>query len=142
MSSVETTPSDSARLEENHRTQTTRENIATPHSDDSDREAADREHPRDAGRTDGGLKGTLRKHPLAVGVCAALIVAGVIGGVAWYLHERHFERTDDAFIDGRPVLVSPQVTGSIVQVSVSDNQVVKTGDLLATIDPRDYQAAL
>jgi membrane fusion protein (multidrug efflux system) len=34
------------------------------------------------------------------------------------------------------------VTGSIAQVNVTDNQLVKAGDLLATIDPRDYQAAV
>ena len=68
-------------------------------------------------------------------VCLGLIVVGIIAGIAWYLHARHYESTDDAFIDGRPVLVSPQVTGNIVSVNVTDNQIVKSGDLLATIDP-------
>ncbi|WP_291572534.1 HlyD family secretion protein [Bradyrhizobium sp.] len=74
-------------------------------------------------------------------VCLGLIVVGVIAGIAWYLHARHYESTDDAFIDGRPVLVSPQVTGSIISVNVTDNQIVKKGDLLATIDARNYKAA-
>ena len=88
-----------------------------------------------------GLKGAFRRHPIAMVVCLGLIVVGVIAGVAWYLHARHYESTDDAFIDGRPVLVSPQVTGSIISVNVTDNQIVKTGDLLATIDARNYKAA-
>jgi membrane fusion protein (multidrug efflux system) len=71
-----------------------------------------------------------------------LIVVGVIAAILWYLHARHYESTDDAFIDGRPVLVSPQVTGSIVGVNVTDNQIVKKGDLLASIDARNYQAAV
>ncbi len=75
-------------------------------------------------------------------VCLGLIVVGVIAGIAWYLHASHYESTDDAFIDGRPVLMSPQVTGSIVSVNVTDNQIVKSGDLLATIDPRNYKAAV
>jgi membrane fusion protein (multidrug efflux system) len=74
--------------------------------------------------------------------CFGLIVVGVIAGIAWYLHARHHESTDDAFIDGRPVLVSPQVTGSIISVNVTDNQIVRTGDLLATIDARNYRAAV
>jgi membrane fusion protein (multidrug efflux system) len=94
------------------------------------------------GKQNGGLKGAFRKHPIAMIVCLGLIVAGLIAGVAWYLHARHFETTDDAFIDSRPVLISPQVTGDIVQVNVTDNQIVKSGDLLAKIDPRDYQAAV
>ncbi|WP_424630136.1 HlyD family secretion protein [Bradyrhizobium sp. SYSU BS000235] len=95
-----------------------------------------------AGKKNGGLKGAFRKHPIAMIVCLGLIVAGLIAGIAWYLHARHFETTDDAFIDSRPVLVSPQITGNIVEVDVTDNQVVKAGDLLAKIDPRDYQAAV
>jgi membrane fusion protein, multidrug efflux system len=89
-----------------------------------------------------GVKGAFRKHPVAMIVCLGLIVVGIVTGIVWYLHARHYESTDDAFIDGRPVLVSPQVTGSIVSVDVTDNQIVKSGDLLATIDPRNYKAAV
>jgi membrane fusion protein (multidrug efflux system) len=89
-----------------------------------------------------GITGAFQKHPIAMIVCLGLIAVGVIAGIAWYLHARHYESTDDAFIDGRPVLVSPQVTGSITSVDVTDNQIVKSGDLLATIDPRNYKAAV
>ena len=93
-------------------------------------------------RTSGGLKNAVRRHPIATLVCLGLIVLGAIGGIAWYLHARHYESSDDAFIDTRPVLVSPEVSGNIVSVNVTDNQIVKRGDLLATIDPRNYQAAV
>jgi membrane fusion protein (multidrug efflux system) len=113
----------------------------------SERPSTDRTKVKD-GETDqhatgqGGFKAAIGKHPVAMIVCACLIGAGIVGGTLWYLHARHFENTDDAFIDARPVLISPQVTGNIVQVNVTDNQVVKAGDLLAKIDPRDYQAAV
>jgi membrane fusion protein (multidrug efflux system) len=90
----------------------------------------------------GGLISAFRKHPIAMIVCLGLIAVGLVGGTAWYLHARHLETTDDAFIESRPVLISPQVTGNIVEVNVTDNQIVKSGDLLAKIDPRDYQAAV
>ncbi|MEI9924887.1 MAG: HlyD family secretion protein [Bradyrhizobium sp.] len=106
---------------------------------DKNPDEADSE-PKEQGPT--GFSGAIKKHPVAMIVCLGLIVAGVIAGTLWYLHARHYESTDDAFIDGRPVLISPQVTGNIVQVNVSDNQPVKVGDLLAKIDPRDYQAAV
>jgi membrane fusion protein (multidrug efflux system) len=89
-----------------------------------------------------GIKGAFKKHPIAMIVCLGLIVIGIVAGIVWYLHARHYESTDDAFIDGRPVLVSPQVTGNITSVNVTDNQIVKNGDLLATIDPRNYKAAV
>jgi len=43
-----------------------------------------------------------------------------------YLHARHYESTDDAFIDARPVIVSPQVTGDLISVNVTDDQILKT----------------
>jgi membrane fusion protein, multidrug efflux system len=106
---------------------------------DKNPEEADSQ-PKDQGPT--GFSGAIKKHPVAMIVCLGLIVAGVVGGTIWYLSARHYESTDDAFIDSRPVLISPQVTGNIMQVNVTDNQPVKAGDLLAKIDPRDYQAAV
>ncbi len=83
-----------------------------------------------------------RRHPLAIGIAAIILIAAIVGGVLWYLHARHFESTDDAFIDGRPVMVSPEVSGNIIEIPVTDNQIVKAGDLLARIDARDYEAAV
>jgi membrane fusion protein (multidrug efflux system) len=113
---------------------------ASPESKRTDGKPAEMDEHQEQGPK--GIKGAFRKHPVAIIVCLGLIVVGVIAGIAWYLHARHYESTDDAFIDGRSVLVSPQVTGSIVSVNVNDNQIVKTGDLLAAIDPRNYKAAV
>ncbi|KRH78680.1 putative multidrug resistance protein EmrK [Ferrovum sp. JA12] len=58
--------------------------------------------------------------------------------IAWlYTHNR--ESTDDAFIDANIVQISPHVSGYVSQVNVNDNQWVKQGEVLALIDPRDYQ---
>jgi membrane fusion protein, multidrug efflux system len=113
---------------------------ASPQSKGTDGEPAETDEHQEQGPK--GIKGAFRRHPVAMIVCLGLIIVGVIAGIAWYLHARHYESTDDAFIDGRSVLVSPQVTGSIVSVNVNDNQIVKTGDLLAAVDPRNYKAAV
>ena len=89
-----------------------------------------------------GVITKLRAHPIAVAVSAVIVVAGVIGGILWYLHSRHYTNTDDAFIDGRPISINLEVTGNIVQVPVTDNQIVRVGDLLVQIDDRDYRAAV
>jgi membrane fusion protein (multidrug efflux system) len=47
--------------------------------------------------------------------------------------------TDDAFIEGHAVSISPKVSGHILKVYIDDNQSVKDGQLLAEIDPRDYE---
>ena len=106
----------------------------------TDRPEPKADHPDDHGPK--GIKGAFQKHPVAMIVCLGLIALGFIAGIAWYLHARHYESTDDAFIDGRSVLVSPEVGGAITSVNVTDNQIVKKGDLLATIDVRNYKAAL
>ncbi|HUN50137.1 MAG TPA: HlyD family secretion protein, partial [Candidatus Sulfotelmatobacter sp.] len=51
-----------------------------------------------------------------------------------------FETTDDAFIDGNVVRISPQVGGVVARLHFTDNQDVRKGDLLIEIDPRDLDA--
>jgi membrane fusion protein (multidrug efflux system) len=74
----------------------------------------------------------------------AAFVALTLGGgaLAYYLHSRHFEDTDDAQIDGEITNVSARVPGTILAVQVSDNQVIKAGDVLAELDPTDYEVAV
>jgi membrane fusion protein, multidrug efflux system len=93
-------------------------------------------------KNDGRIIAKLRAHPFAIAVSAMAIIVAATGGTVWYLHSRHYANTDDAFIDGRPIYVNLQVTGNIVAVPVTDNQIVKVGDLLVQIDDRDYRAAV
>jgi membrane fusion protein, multidrug efflux system len=77
------------------------------------------------------------------GLGLLLVVGGIIGGalfVAWWLHARNYESTDDAFIDSRTVQISAQVGAAIVEVPVTDNQVVGAGAELVHLDDRDYVA--
>lgn len=76
-----------------------------------------------------------------------LILVVVLGAVAtagtlYWLHERHFESTDDAFIDANQSQIAAQVSGKVVELLVDDNQHVEAGQPLLTIDPRDYQVKL
>jgi multidrug resistance efflux pump len=79
-----------------------------------------------------------RRWLVALGATAAVLVLSV--GVGYYLYARGYQSTDDAFIEGRVVQLSPRVSGHVLTVRVDDNQTVKAGDLLIEIDPRDYQA--
>lgn len=83
----------------------------------------------------------IRNHPIAFVLAIAVVVAALVAGILWWLHARNYETTDDAFIDGRPVAISAQVAGAIVDVPVTDNQLVKPGAVLARLDDRDYRAA-
>jgi len=74
-------------------------------------------------------------------ILAIVVVLGAIaGGVYWFLHRNQIG-TDDAYTEGRAVLVAPQVSGHVVTLAINDNQFVHKGDLLVQIDTRPYAAA-
>jgi membrane fusion protein (multidrug efflux system) len=87
-------------------------------------------------------KRKLFRRPAFLIGAALVILVGAIFGVRYWLYARSHESTDDAFIDGHVVQVSPKVAGYVSKVYVKANQDVKAGDLLAEIDPRDYQTRL
>jgi membrane fusion protein (multidrug efflux system) len=70
---------------------------------------------------------------------AAIAMAVAIG---YYLHSRGYESTDNAFLEGNVIQISPRVSGQVLRVLVDDNQHVNKGDLLVEIDPADYTARL
>jgi membrane fusion protein, multidrug efflux system len=84
----------------------------------------------------------LRRHPFLSAAAALLIVVVLVAATRWYIASLAYESTDDAFIDSRPVTISSQVNGAIVDVPVTDNQLVAAGAVLARIDDRDYLANL
>jgi membrane fusion protein (multidrug efflux system) len=99
---------------------------------DASREAAERQPARRP----------IWRRPLGIllGAGVAIIVIGA--GVLYWLHARHFESTDDAFIDGYVTQMAPRVAGQVTTLSFTDNQHVTTGQTLLRIDPRDYQVKL
>lgn len=88
-----------------------------------------------------GLRAWAGRHRLVALALVAVVLLAAAGALAWWLDTRDYETTDDAFIDGRPVNISTDVAGAIVDVPVSDNQMVEAGTVLARIDDRDYRAS-
>ena len=82
----------------------------------------------------------MRRRRRQVLVITALIIAAIVGTVAYWLNASGYESTDDAFIDARTVSVSAQVGAAIVDVPVTDNQVVEAGTVLVRLDDRDFRA--
>src|SRR5512146_906652 len=80
------------------------------------------------------------RHPLRMGaLAAAILILGVVAARA-YTYSLAHESTDDAFIAGDVVAVSPRVASNVAAVFVDDNQHVKKGDVLMELDPRDFAA--
>jgi membrane fusion protein (multidrug efflux system) len=85
---------------------------------------------------------TLREHRLLTLAIVAGILIAVIALVLWWLNARQYETTDDAFIDARTVQISAQVAAAIVDVPVTDNELVEPGTVLVHLDDRDFKSAL
>jgi membrane fusion protein (multidrug efflux system) len=79
----------------------------------------------------------------ALGLALALgVTAAADFGYDYFTTGRYLESTDDAYVKADSTIVSPKVSGYIAEVLVGDNQPVKSGQLLARIDDRDFKTAL
>jgi membrane fusion protein (multidrug efflux system) len=77
---------------------------------------------------------------IIIGAAAAVGVIGLLfGGWLWW-QARTQVTTDDAYVEGAVTVISSKVSGNIAEMLVKDNQVVKAGDPLVRVDPRDYKA--
>jgi membrane fusion protein (multidrug efflux system) len=74
----------------------------------------------------------------------AFAIVGIIVAVglafSWFYtgYRKTHVSTDDAFIDGNIHTIAAKINGTVKNVPVNDNQLVKKGDLLIEIDPADY----
>jgi membrane fusion protein (multidrug efflux system) len=101
-----------------------------------------------AGHAGVGAKIAKRRAPwslnrllIAATALAFLAVIAIYGHYYWTIG-RFLVSTDDAYVAAHSVLISPKVSGYISEAPVNDNQPVKAGEVLARIDPHDYQTAL
>ncbi|WP_109479461.1 EmrA/EmrK family multidrug efflux transporter periplasmic adaptor subunit [Paraburkholderia sp. C35] len=71
-----------------------------------------------------------------------ILIAAIAYGLYYFLVARFHEETDDAYVNGNVVQITPQVTGTVVAVNADDTQTVKMGDPLVLLDPADSRIAL
>lgn len=76
------------------------------------------------------------------GIVIIVIAVIAVAALAFWWHSTFYEDTDDAQISGHLIQVSARIQGQIRKVYVDENQQVKAGDLIAELDPRDYQVAM
>jgi len=82
------------------------------------------------------------RRPIGVLIGLTVLVVLIVLAVLFFLNARHFESTDDAFIDTHLVRIAPRISGRVSRVLVDDNQFVHAGQDLVEIDPRDELARL
>src|SRR6187431_1978553 len=80
------------------------------------------------------------KKRIPIIIAVLVVMAGAAGAWAWLTSGR--ESTDDAQVDAHVTPIAARVGGTVMKVSVVDNQQVAEGAELVVIDPRDYEIAL
>ena len=76
------------------------------------------------------------------GMIVVVVVVLVLVATGLWWRSTFTENTDDAQVNGHLIQVSSRISGQILKVDVEENQVVKAGDTIAELDPRDYQVAV
>ncbi|MCX5903724.1 MAG: biotin/lipoyl-binding protein [Proteobacteria bacterium] len=83
-----------------------------------------------------------RQNRVAAGIGLVVLVVVIIFGSNWLSYRFTHAITDDAFVDSDLINVSPRVPGHLKQLLVDESDTIKKDQLLALLDPADYQAQL
>ena len=76
-------------------------------------------------------------------VLALLVILGGLAVWGWHsLYGRWNESTDDAYVNGNVVAITPLVTGTVVSIGADDGDLVHEGQVLINFDPNDAQVGL
>src|SRR5579863_5381192 len=75
-------------------------------------------------------------------VAAVTLLLGAGYGVYWARDLRYTQSTDDAYVGGNVVQITPQISGTVVAIGADDTQFVKAGQALVRLDQADARVAL
>lgn len=75
-------------------------------------------------------------------ITGIFIVLGTALLLRWLLVSRYYEDTDNAYVQGNVVQITPQIAGTVAAIHVNDTDLVKAGQLLVSLDPADTRVAV
>ena len=76
------------------------------------------------------------------GVLGAVLAVGLGYTIYWAQVLRYHQTTDDAYVSGNVVQITPQISGTVVAIGADDTQFVKAGQALVRLDQADAKVAL
>jgi len=79
---------------------------------------------------------------LVLAVLLLFATAGIAYAFWWHFTGRFSESTDDAYVGGNVVQITPQVTGAVLSISADDTEFVKAGQTLVELDKTESRVAL
>jgi len=77
-----------------------------------------------------------------LGALAVFVLLGIGYAAWWWLVGSHYESTDDAYVHGDLVQVTPQISGTVIAIEAEDTETVKSGRTMVRLDPADADIAL
>lgn len=86
--------------------------------------------------------GNGKRKLMLIVVAVIALIAAAIWGVYWYLVASHYQSTDDAYVAGNVIQITPQVSGTVVEINADDTDYVAAGKVLVRLDPNDAEVAL
>src|SRR6266702_7846417 len=75
-------------------------------------------------------------------VAGSFTLIGIVYAVYWALALRYVQSTDDAYVNGNVVQITPQISGTVVAIGADDTQFVSAGRTLVQLDQADAKVAL
>jgi membrane fusion protein (multidrug efflux system) len=83
-----------------------------------------------------------KRRNILILITMIFIVLGTLWGAYWFLVLAKRERTDDAYVNGNKVVISAQVSGTVIAVLADDTQLVEAAQVLVRLDPVDAETGL
>src|SRR3979490_364563 len=85
---------------------------------------------------------TTRRWRWLAGALGGFLAVAVVYGAFWAQVLRYHQTTDDAYVGGNVVQITPQISGTVVAIGADDTQFVKAGQALVRLDQADAKVAL
>lgn len=86
--------------------------------------------------------GSARRKTALTTLTAVVVAAGLGWAIYDYLVSSHYETTDNAYVQGNVIQITPQIGGTVVAIMADDTDFVKAGQVLVKLDPADAKVAL
>jgi len=83
-----------------------------------------------------------RRRWILAALAGAFLAVAVLAGLWWWFDGRWYEATDDAYVQGNLVQLTPQIAGTVVRINADDTALVRAGDPVVELDPADTATAL
>ena len=88
------------------------------------------------------VKGNPKRKKALTGLAAAVAIGGLGWGAYEYLVASHYESTDNAYVQGNVIQITPQIGGTVMAIMADDTDFVKAGQPLVQLDPLDAKVTL